>query len=190
MVYAFSLYSEDLQTQFNLTQHEIDFLGTASNWGGNVGWHIGPLFAYCGPRYTMLLAGFLGSSCWLLYWALLSAGKDAVRWVPYSVLFLLSFLLGHAQLIADCTSVSIIDAHFPEHRGRALGLTKAFVGLSGSLVTMVYQAHASKSRPSLLSPLASLAPRLSRSFIACAASRTRAVSLLCGALRGCNVLSS
>ena len=143
MIYAFSLYSDNLQAQFNLTQSELDMLGTASNWGGNFGIHVGLLLDVVGPQYTMLLGGVLGSASWLLFWAALAASKQAVAWVPYAALFLLSFLLGHAQLIADCVSVTVVDAHFPGHRGRALGLTKAFVGLSGSLVTMIYQVPTS-----------------------------------------------
>jgi hypothetical protein len=63
--YIFSLYSEELKTQFQLTQPKLDLLGTLSNIGGNIGIHIGLLQDQVGPAPVVLLAGFIGVSGWL-----------------------------------------------------------------------------------------------------------------------------
>lgn len=157
VVYAFSLYSSDIQTHFNISQGETDLVGTAGNWGGSFGVHIGFLYALFGPRTTILLACILGVPCWVLMWSSLSGALL----LPYWSLLVIAFLQGHSQMILDCTAVPTVIAHFPDHRGRASGLSKALVGLSGSLAAMVYKAGACLACWSLhihiLKPLASAA---------------------------------
>ena len=61
-------------------------------------------------------------------------------------------------MILDCAAVPTVISHFPEHRGRAAGLTKALVGLSGSLVAIVYQAGRDRSPPLHHRPLVAPTP--------------------------------
>ena len=60
LFYAFSLYSPALRARFDLSQSQLDLIGTAGNWGGNVGIHIGFFFRRFGPRSTLLLAAVFG----------------------------------------------------------------------------------------------------------------------------------
>ena len=63
---------------------------------------------------------------------------EALAHTPPCLPYLLppsSALQGQAQMAADCAVVPTVLAHFPEHRGRAVGLVKAFVGLSSSINT-------------------------------------------------------
>jgi hypothetical protein len=41
-------------------------------------------------------------------------------------------------MVADISVIPTLSAAFPEHRGLVLGLAKAFVGLSGSISSLVY----------------------------------------------------
>ena len=134
--YAYSLYSPALRQRFSLSQDQIDLLGTMLNWGGNIGVHIGFFFNSFGARWTLALALFTGVPCRLLLWAML---RFFTGWaVPFWVLAVMMVVQGHSQLINDVTVVSIVAQAFPEHRGRALGLAKGFIGLSGSMVACVY----------------------------------------------------
>lgn len=134
--YAFALYSPCIRTRFELTQAQVDFLGTVANWGANFGVHVGALHTTIGPQWTLIFGFIVGVPANLLLWAMLSIFSS---WsVPYWAIAFLSFLQGHSQLIVDVVSVSTIVPCFPEHRGRALGIAKSFVGLSGSMIACVY----------------------------------------------------
>ena len=44
ILYAFSVYSPDLKSHFNMTQYELDLYASGANWGGNFGVHFGLLY--------------------------------------------------------------------------------------------------------------------------------------------------
>ena len=51
---------------------------------------------------------------------------------------LFSFIQGHAQQSSDIAVIPTVQRLFAQNRGSVTGLVKAFVGLSGSLATVVY----------------------------------------------------
>eukprot|EP00050_Salpingoeca_kvevrii_P009535 m.3472 g.3472 ORF g.3472 m.3472 type:complete len:520 (-) comp2313_c0_seq1:191-1750(-) len=135
LFYIFSVYSDRIKTQFDLSQDSVDLIGTASNVGGNIGIVVGMLADRFGPRPTMLLGMLLALLGWIGTWHALDSTWDA----PYALLVLFAFLQGHAQMIGDISSIPTVGRNFPQHRGVAIGLCKAFVGLSGALATQIYQ---------------------------------------------------
>lgn len=133
--YIFSLYSSTLKAKFHLPQTQLDLLGTLSNVGATVGLHMGMLTDRVGPRPVVALGACLGVAGWLPLWAALDGWR-----CPYAVLCVLHLLQGQMALTLDVPIVSSTGRAFPEHRGLALGLVKSYVGLSGSLATLAYQA--------------------------------------------------
>ena len=135
--YAYSLYKPALRTRFGLHEHDVDLLGTILNMGQMFGAHVGVFFNVFGPRTTLWLGMLLNIPANVALWLLMRV-DNASGSVPFWLLGLLVYLQGHSQLIVDIAAVSTLAPAFPEHRGRALGIAKSFVGLSGSLVACVY----------------------------------------------------
>ena len=135
ILYAFSLYSQELQHKAGLSQTEIDLTVTMQQIGGDVGIHLGMVYDCFGPVPTLLLGAAFGFPAWFaLYRAL-----GAATWsMSYGSLLCLSFLQGHAQLLGDVVAVASVLSAFPDHGGLAVGLAKTFLGLSGSLASQVY----------------------------------------------------
>ena len=135
---AFSLYSEPIKLRFGLTQERLDMIATMSNLGGNLGVHIGLFYDIFGPRATLGLAALVGCASWLALASAMSPAlfPDAAA-VPFPLLLVLAFAMGQAQFGGDTAVVATVVAAFPAHRGRAVGLVKAFVGLSSSMAASV-----------------------------------------------------
>jgi len=135
LLYAFGLYSSELQRAANLTQAQLDLTVAMSQTGGNLGLHLGIMYDRVGPAPTLLFGAAFGFPSWLaLFYALAASAWT----LPLGGLLCLSFLQGHAQLLGDVVAVTSVMLAFPDHRGLAVGLAKTFLGLSGSLVAEVY----------------------------------------------------
>eukprot|EP01045_Picozoa_sp_COSAG04_P016058 COSAG04_NODE_1312_length_7264_cov_6.349058_7_plen_320_part_01 len=145
LFYMFGVYSQTLKERSwpggdgdggTLTQTQVALIGSASNIGANVGvlpW--GCFFDAFGPRPTVIAGGALGVLGWGLLWAALARPTLAF---PFWSLVVLGAIQGMSQAITDCATVPTMARLFPRNRGGALGLTKAFVGLSASMATTIY----------------------------------------------------
>ena len=89
-----------------------------------------------GPQRTILVGAVLTLLGYGGIWLCSVGGFDA----PFPVLWMFFWLWGHGAGYFDCTTVVTVAHTFHRHRGRALGVVKAFFGLSGSILTQVYQA--------------------------------------------------
>ena len=117
--YIFSVYSEDLKTQFSLDQSQLDMLGTLSNLAATIGIHIGLLQDAVGPAFVVLLGGVIGVAGWLpMYFAL----SPTTHWrAPYWSLCLFSLLQGQQMLVTDVAVVPTCVSELPPEPSRALG---------------------------------------------------------------------
>ena len=136
MFYAVSLYSDTLGRRFQLGQSQLDWIATISFWCGSLAVYLGLINKRFGPQRTCALAAVFGVLGWGGMWAALAF---QARWhCPYYVLLLLAMLQGQGMSAVDMAVVPTIASSFPECRGRALGIVKAFVGLSSSLASAAY----------------------------------------------------
>lgn len=142
--YMFGVYSQNLKEASwpgglgedgTLTQEQVSLIGSASNIGGNFAVVWGFWYDYAGARSTVIIGGTLGVVGWAAMWAAL---KFPSLGVPFWALVGLAAIQGNSQAITDLSSVPTVARLFPANRGGALGLTKAFVGLSGAIVTTIY----------------------------------------------------
>ena len=144
LFYMFGVYSQNLKEATwpgglgaggTLTQAQVSLIGAASNIGGNCSPQWGLFYDWAGPRPTIIIGGTMG----VLGWAgLYAALKFPELGVPFWSLVALAAVQGNSQAITDLSSVPTMAKLFPQNRGGALGLTKAFVGLSGAIVTTIY----------------------------------------------------
>ena len=136
LFYCFSLYSDTLKRKFKLDQGDLDWIGTISFWMATMAVYIGYIVQRCGPRMACSLAVLFGVVGWGGTAAALALEGE---WnVPYWLLIFLAICQGQGQTATDCSAVPMIATNFPECRGQAIGIYKAFVGLSGSLAASTY----------------------------------------------------
>jgi hypothetical protein len=132
--YAFGIFSQLLKTHYSLSQTQLDNIGLMANIGGNVAIHVGIFFDAYGPKPTCAIAGLQGAIGYLLMWASVQFSLP----MSYGGLILLSILQGSACAWTDVSTIPLLAATFPNHKGTAIGFGKAFVGLSGAIFAQVY----------------------------------------------------
>jgi len=133
-MYMFGLLSETIKDVFHLDQSSLDIVGSSGTVGSQVGIHVGFIYDAFGPKFTLGLGGLLSSGGFLLLWlAMHFAWK-----VTTAPLAAITFMYGQGQMTIDVAVIPTLAANFPNHRGTAVGMGKAFVGLSGSLAAAFY----------------------------------------------------
>ena len=138
-IYIVGLYLMEMEAVwFRTRRHEASALGESLVFACNLGnWlpFAGLFFdsRWGGPRNAILVACVLTCAG---YCGLALSGEGADFWQ----LWLLWFLWGHGSGYFDNVAVTTSSFTFHRHRGAALGLVKSFYGLSGSLLTQVYEA--------------------------------------------------
>jgi len=133
-MYMFGLLSETIKNVFHLDQSSLDIVGSSGTVGSQVGIHMGFIYDAFGPKFTLGLGGVLSSGGFLLLWlAMHFAWK-----LTTAPLAAITFMYGQGQLTTDVAVIPTLAANFPNHRGTAVGMGKAFVGLSGSLAAAFY----------------------------------------------------
>jgi hypothetical protein len=132
--YAFGIFSNLLKTHFSLSQTKLDNIGLMANIGGNFAVHAGVFFDLYGPKPTCLIAGIQGTIGFFWMWASVQFS------LPMSSggLMALSALQGHACAWTDVATIPLLATTFPNHKGTAIGFSKAFVGLAGAIFAQIY----------------------------------------------------
>ena len=158
LFYIFGVYSSELKrtpwgggggVNSTLTQNQLDAVVVASNIAGNLGTPAGFFYDRVGPSATVLAGGTMGVLGWGLMWALLSPSTQRASPWPWWLLVVAASLQGQAALITDLSVIPTVASNFPQHRGLGIGLSKAMVGISGSLATTVYLGFFCDSAPAI-----------------------------------------
>ena len=134
--YAFGLYSEELKKHLGFTQSQIEFVGTAGNIGLWTAVEGGVLYDSNGP-FTTILVGLVFN---LIGYLLLYGGSISTGSVLSSpAMMAVAMAIGsHGSAYISTTAVSTNVRNFGPDKGKALGLLKAFLGLSASMLASVY----------------------------------------------------
>lgn len=141
MIYLFGVYSETLKQELfpgdRSAQSKVQFLAMLSN--------LGTYLPICGFFYETKFGGprnctFIGVGLMIISYLMLYMTVSKRIEMSYPALCTLFFFVGHGAQYFDSSITATAAKNFPDHRGQAMGLTKATFGLSASILTIVYIA--------------------------------------------------
>lgn len=139
-IYITGLYSTDLKQRFfngDSGQSQVEqlvFACNLGNWLPASGFFLDSRFG--GSPNTALMAATLTLAGYLGVWAWSAEIIKPAYWQVW----IFWFLWGHGSGWFDNAAMTVAAKNFPNHRGRAMALMKSFYGLSGSILTQVYDA--------------------------------------------------
>jgi len=137
-IYITGLYTNDLKHRFFKGEHaqsqmeQLVFACNLGNWLPAAGFFFDSRLG--GGRNTALVAAVLTVCGYLGLWAWSS---ELIR-PAYWQVWIFWFLWGHGSGWFDNAAMSVTARNFPLHKGRAMALMKSFYGLSGSILTQVF----------------------------------------------------
>ncbi|GBG33540.1 Protein NUCLEAR FUSION DEFECTIVE 4 [Hondaea fermentalgiana] len=133
--YIYGTFSVPIKNRFQLSQTVIDNGGLAQNIGNNFGIFAGPLLDAIGPKPVIIAAGLAGALSYMSMF-LMYGEEWPVTEHPW-ILYVILFFEGQSQMLADMSIVVTVSRRFQDSRGLAIGLCKAFLGLSGSIAEQI-----------------------------------------------------
>lgn len=133
--YAIGIYSESMKKRLDFTQSEMNLVSSTANLGVYFSITSGFFFQKFGPFYS----GIAGSIVTALGYSLFYLGLEGKLANSHYSMALYAFIWGQGMAFLDVSTISVCLANFPKARGLIGAVLKAPLGLSASLISIVYR---------------------------------------------------
>ncbi|KAG0570951.1 hypothetical protein KC19_6G200300 [Ceratodon purpureus] len=135
LTYTYAVYSGHLKNVLHYTQEQTDDVGAAKDFGSVLGLLSGFFYNFYPPWITICIGAFLHLFGYSMVWMTLIGAVSPSFW-----LLCMYFTLGvggDAYIDTGCIITTLES--FGDHRGTAMGVLKAQVGLSGAMFVLIYE---------------------------------------------------
>ncbi|KAL8137203.1 hypothetical protein V2J09_003204 [Rumex salicifolius] len=139
--FDFSSYSSDLKSVLGISQLQLNYLATASDFGKAVGWSSGLALLWLPLPAVMFIAAAMGLVGYGIQWLLI---RSAIS-LPYVVVFLLCLLSGCSICWFNTVCFVLCIKNFLANRSLAISLTVSFNGVTAALYTLAANSINSSS---------------------------------------------
>lgn len=135
LTYTYAVYSGHLKDVLHYTQEQTDDVGAAKDFGSVLGLFSGFFYNYYPPWVTVFIGSFFHLFGYSMVWMTLIGAVAPSFW-----LLCIYFTLGNGgDIYVDTACIITTLESFGDHRGTAMGILKAQVGLSGAMFVLIYE---------------------------------------------------
>ncbi|XP_024516987.1 uncharacterized protein LOC112341318 [Selaginella moellendorffii] len=135
--YNFGIYSDVVKTSMGYNQETLTTLGFFKDLGANVGIFSGLIYDLTGPWVVLMCGAILNLFGYLMIWL---AVEHKISPPAIWKMCLFICIGANSQAFTNTGVIVTSVKNFPNNRGLVIGLLKGYVGLSGAMLTLFYQA--------------------------------------------------